>query len=242
MSLNPESRAIIDAARPGEDLPTEARDRMRRKLMIATGVAAGATTVTKAAAAVHLTQAAIPMVSGVGMLTKLGAALLLVGGIGVGARQLMLEDARPATTASVSVSPTSPAPAPPAALSERAEPVEREAAPAPPASADTAPPAVAPSVRAARPAASSIAAETELLQRAQTELAAGDADKALELLDQHQSEHATGALREERQAARVIALCRAGRGDEARVEARRFAAEFPRSPHRARVTSACAGE
>lgn len=251
-SLSPESRAIIDAALPGEDLPGEARDRLKRKLMIATGVAAAGAataTATQAAAAAQATKAgaaataaAIPMVSSVGVLTKIGATVLLVGGLGVGAQQLMTEDEpAPAATTSVATVKT-PLQRPSEAAPKQPKPVDGNTEPAPVASTEERAPRAAQNKRPAKPTASSIAAETELLQQAQSELASGDPQKALELLDQHGSKHATGALREERQAARVLALCRAGRADDARAEARRFAAEFPRSPHRARVMSACADE
>ncbi len=239
-SLSPEARSIIDAARSGEDLGVDARARVKRSLMIATGVAAAGTsaaTATKAAAgAAATTTASIPMAGGVGLVTKVGVSVLLVGVVGVGAQRILSDDVpAPAATGVASVARSAlPVPSPTAQPTG----VSGVLAPKPVASDDAPEPAA--KERVARPMASSIAAETALLQQAQSELQSGEPERALELLDQHAREHASGTLREERQAARVLALCRAGRAEQARAEARRFAAEFPRSPHRARVLSACA--
>ena len=51
-----------------------------------------------------------------------------------------------------------------------------------------------------------------------------------------------GVLREEQRAARILALCAAGRTGEAKAEAQRFLAESPRSPMAERVRSSCAGQ
>ena len=68
---------------------------------------------------------------------------------------------------------------------------------------------------------------------------AGDNDAALELLAEHQGTFADGAMVEEREAARVLAFCGAGRLEEGRAAALAFASRFPRSPHKGRVLTAC---
>jgi hypothetical protein len=80
-------------------------------------------------------------------------------------------------------------------------------------------------------------AETALIKKAHLALRAGEAERALSLLDRHAREHPRGQLGEEREAARVLALCRLGRKDEARRAAGRFLAE--RSPLAERIKSAC---
>jgi hypothetical protein len=90
------------------------------------------------------------------------------------------------------------------------------------------------------PSASTLLEETDLLRRAQTSLQAGDAAAALARLDELGARHPDGLLREERLAARVVALCAAGRAGDARREAERFLLEAPLSIHAARVRASCA--
>jgi hypothetical protein len=81
--------------------------------------------------------------------------------------------------------------------------------------------------------------ELGVIREAQGALQAGDANRALSLLDEHSAANRQGILREERMAARVLALCELGRTDEARAEAARFLRESPASPLASRVRSAC---
>jgi RNA polymerase sigma-70 factor (ECF subfamily) len=87
--------------------------------------------------------------------------------------------------------------------------------------------------------ASSLNAEIELLRAVQLKIQAGDGLAALALLDRHDSLHASGVLIQERQAARILALCLLGRIPEAQREADAFAHEWPRSPHLSRVRASC---
>jgi hypothetical protein len=230
-SMSPESRAIIDAARAGEDLGDATRARTKQRLMLAAGLAAGATAAATEAAAATAA-GAIPMVSGMATAFKVGAALLFAAAVGVGAQQVAAPDAPVAEAhggVAAIASSIAQATPPPVVDTTVVEPVG-DVPPAPPASEAKIP----------RAASSSIAEETELLARAQRALGAGNADEALALLEQHKTEHQRGALSEEREAAQVLALCGAGRVDEARVAAQRFASAHPRSPHRVRVLAACA--
>ena len=148
------------------------------------------------------------------------------------------------------VAPVAPAPVDPPAPPPAPEPVaEREppAAPQPRSVAHRVPAPVASAAPAAEPAAeptsgkaSSLVEETALLREAQTSLGAGDAAAALSRLDAMGARHPDGLLREERLAARVLALCATGRVEEARREAARFLAEAPLSIHAARVRASCA--
>jgi hypothetical protein len=82
-------------------------------------------------------------------------------------------------------------------------------------------------------------AETEALRAAQRALRGGDTDEALELLNAQDRTYRSGALKEERAAARVLALCQGGDVRSARLEAERFVRRWPRSALRGRVLSAC---
>ncbi|MEM1031006.1 MAG: hypothetical protein AAF928_18805 [Myxococcota bacterium] len=86
---------------------------------------------------------------------------------------------------------------------------------------------------------SALAKETALLREAQQRLRAGDPDGALVILDEHQRAHAGGILEEEREAARAVALCRAGRRAEGRAMAAALAQRAPQSPHQGRIRNAC---
>lgn len=242
-SLSPESRSIIDAAHDADGLDDVARARMKRRVLarVAAGAAAAGATAVVGQAAAKTAGGALSA----GLLTKLGVSLVLAGVVGVGSYNAVTSVSSapvPVVQASAPEPATVVAPVPvvdaPALAPEAASPESAPAAEEPPPAA----PAVSPPASAAKPSASSLASETALLQRAQAELASGNPQEALALLDRHGSEHQSGALREERQAARVLALCHAGRGHEARTAAQRFAAEFPKSVHRARVLSACASD
>jgi hypothetical protein len=89
------------------------------------------------------------------------------------------------------------------------------------------------------PAADTLLAETHRLREAHGALQGGDPEKALSLLDAPTAETEGQKLREERAAARVLALCKLGRVDEANAEAARFLEKNPRSPLAARVRKAC---
>ncbi len=131
----------------------------------------------------------------------------------------------------VEVAPVTPAArgAPPARL-----PAEPAASPASASPRLVSPPAV----QLATPDA--VVAEAALLQRARSALATGDGVEALARLDEHAQRFPRGALTEEQKAARVLALCAAGRAVEARAAATAFLASTPHSPLAPQVTRACA--
>lgn len=127
------------------------------------------------------------------------------------------------------------------------EPEVEQAPPSEPAASSPdpriAPPSEpAPRVALAAPSArDALTAETALLRDAHAALRAHDPARALAILEQHAASFPSGALAEERSATRVLALCDAGRIDQARAEASRFLAAHPRSMHAGRVrASSCA--
>jgi hypothetical protein len=84
-----------------------------------------------------------------------------------------------------------------------------------------------------------VSAELALLRDAHDALRNGDGARALALLDEHGRRFPRGSLVEEREAARVLALCKVGRAVEARDAASRFLREHPQSPQAERVAHAC---
>ncbi len=107
-----------------------------------------------------------------------------------------------------------------------------------PSGADV-PSAVATATATVSAPASAIGVEVALLRSANAEMQAGRADRALAMLDDHVHRFPSGALIEEREAARILALCAVGRTDESREAQGRFLREHPRSPQVARVRAAC---
>jgi hypothetical protein len=146
--------------------------------------------------------------------------------------------ARPATPAS-DVRPTEPAPR---------EPASRAPAPTETASRETAPTEAAPTEAAPAsdiapviaPPADPLDRELELLDEADRALARGDASGALRTLETHAREHPTGALAAEREVRRVLALCAAGRTDEARQRYALLDRSHVGSTIAARLRASCA--
>ena len=226
----------------------------------ATSVGAGAAANTAAAKGAGAAAAATIAASGTASVAgKVIAILAIAGGVSAGVASLAaregapVETRAPAMTAPISA-PLGPSIPPP--------PRELRAGPGDPsAEQDTAPdqeaelpaPSRAPSSAGprAQPRASSTSAsaapgapedpldvETRGLGEAHAALQAGDAERALSLLEQQSAAHAQGELRQERAAARVVALCKLGRA-EARAAAESFLRENPRSPLTDRVRAAC---
>jgi len=87
--------------------------------------------------------------------------------------------------------------------------------------------------------ASRLAEEVSILSRAETELHAGRPASALELLEEHRRKFPSGALVQERIAARIHALCALGRTSEAESELARLKRVSPDSPQEGRAREAC---
>ena len=250
--LDPAERAVIDVALGHEGPPDGAHGRVRAAVLAQ--VAAGATVATVATAATAKT-----------LLTKI-VIVAAIGGVGTGAVLLTQDEpaaapiSLPMLVASADAppppkpappKPAPPKPAPPRPETLTAAPPTTKAAPSPAPAPQPQPVPVAaqPNVLPPEPPTQDEAAkpptvqdEVALLQRAQRKIQSGDADGALELLDAHEKTHTGGALGQERQAARVIALCRAGRVAEARAAAAAFLAQSPDSPLAQRVRSALVGK
>jgi hypothetical protein len=84
-----------------------------------------------------------------------------------------------------------------------------------------------------------IGREVELVKRAGKALSAGDHAEALRVLDEHAREFPQGTMIEDRSALYVLALCAAGRSEEAQRAKRTFLARWPRSVHAERLEDGC---
>jgi hypothetical protein len=86
---------------------------------------------------------------------------------------------------------------------------------------------------------SELSLEARALSQVQRAVREGRSGEALALLDQQEREFPRGELRQERVAARVVALCANGKRSEARALAATFLARSPRSPLAARMRAIC---
>ncbi len=168
-----------------------------------------------------------------GAVLKWLAAVLAVGGAGVGIQQLVTRDNAPsvaalpqatatpdATVAATLITPDAP-PQP------AAEPLEAETKPAGSRRPQRG--------SSAAPTGSDLAAETALLEQARAALQGGSAKRALAIADEHARRHVRGQLREERERLAIEALVAQGRIDAARERAKRFDQAFPNSVQSERI-------
>jgi hypothetical protein len=178
---------------------------------------------------------------------KLGAAIVVAGGL--------------ATASYVALRPSSAKP-PPAMVTVREAEKAVVLAPAPEARAPGAENDIAPRIESSPPgvktgrprrsapppvdhteraprATSDLEGEARLLEQADGDLRRGDPSAALARLAEHAAQYPAGALREEREGIRVVALCRAGREAEGKAAAQRFLAHSPRSTLATRIRAAC---
>jgi hypothetical protein len=219
--LSPETRALLELGRAGDDPSDEAVSHNRGKLALKLGAGAlGAGVVASSASSAWAS----------GKLIALCAVLLASGAaVGVYALQSPAVEA-PASPAKVRPEAVAKAPAPAA----ETEPVPPEATPLPQAARSTPSAAGTASV-----GARSIQSELELIRAAQKHLHRGDANAALALLAEHARRYPAGALSEELEASRVSALCTLGNVAGARAQAERFLRRSPSSPFAERVRASC---
>lgn len=85
----------------------------------------------------------------------------------------------------------------------------------------------------------SLPEEVRLLSRAEQQLNSGHAEEALRTLGEHEQRFPSGALAEERMAARVQTLCALGRVAEAKAGLAKLAHAYPRSAHLDRARTSC---
>lgn len=192
--------------------------------------------------------------AGSGAVLKIVVVAAIAGAVAVG-----IVATRPSTPPSpprgapssvVVVPPPTPEPAEPTPAPERQPPASApEATPPDPPVAE--PPPKPDARRVRRPAGpkppaaptpndgAHVIEETRLLTRAWAAIRAGEYDRALSLTDEHLRRFPKGALVEEREASRTVALCQLGRRRGVHPALRRFVRSYPGSVHEARVRAAC---
>lgn len=222
--LDPVSQELLDAARGGHAPPVGGRDRIRRGIIARVGISAFTGTA--------LASAWIKIVVPLALLAVGGSAYFVAHRSEPPPAPITIVVAPPmsdsieAPIIAIVPEPTATL-VPPARKPIAARVVTTTSATAPVPSLDPAPP--------------SIEEETALLLGAHGALREGDGGRALLLLDEHARRFPSGALAEERDASRVLALCALGRTGEAKTAGKAFLASHPRSPAAARVRSSCGG-
>ena len=234
--MSPDLRQLVDGARSADE--PSAADRERVRAAIVAGLAAGG----GGAATVASAGGKLRLLGRVGLVALVGA--LLAGGVWW-------------FTSSTSAPAKLPVPDPVAVTDPdpdtEPEPVadpdpdpDPDPVPVPVPDPDPDPGAEASThdtrPRPAKPRPrdpAQLAEEARLLREAETARRGGDVALATQRLDEHRRRFPRGALATEREAARVLVLCDAGRAAEAKRLAARFLRRYPRSPLADRVRSAC---
>ncbi|WP_044986411.1 hypothetical protein [Sorangium cellulosum] len=253
--LGPLSRSIIEAARNGDRSTAADRARVRAKLRksLAVGTALTAGGAAKAGFAMVSAKAALPW----GIVALLAPAAVVTA-LHTAQGEPRAVPRASAASAAVLERARAAAAAQPAARDDRA-PAERPREPAPPiapAEGKELDPRQAARTRATtprrapRPGASGgpeappgvpaedpLIAETRRLREVHEALRRGAPERALSLLDA--ADAGGQELREERAAARVVALCALGRTAEGRAAMLELLRKSPGSPYSGRVRAAC---
>lgn len=227
--MTPETESFLDRVRHAEQPSQEDEQRVLHALQasVAAGVI-GSVAVSSWRSNAWLGPGGSALASTIAKLS-----LLAVG------TALGLSVERGPTQAATSSTPTSHSAPPPNGPRVVALPVAVELPPVAPVPSGSALSAnVRPgSRRAQREAVPSLRGELQVLDKAQRALRAGDGEAALRELDA--SMMSDGPLRAERQAARILALCSAGRQAEARAAIARFLEDYPQSAQRAAIVGGC---
>lgn len=213
--LDPRTRRLIDDSLAADVPPPELETRLWQTLSTRLDAPLPPT-----AAAAHGAFASKGAVAGTsaGWLKAI-AGVLAIGAGGVAVQAVVRHDPAPSLR--------------PAAV---AAPVAQPSAAAPTTIPETPQPSAAESAALAN---GSLNAETLLLARAQRALGSGAPGDALPWIQQHAARFPNGALAQEREAARVLALCALKRTGEARRATQQFLRAWPSSPLADRVRAAC---
>jgi len=233
--LSSEARNLLRASRSFDEPNAGDAERVRASVLakvgVAVGIGAGLTAATSSLAA---SPAAVLGAT----VMKVGAAIVVAGGL-VTAGYVGLRPTSPKTVPAVVTPARAPVPVearPPEGVPIVGEPRAVEVPAPSPAKASRARP---PSTSRATRATPDLEGEARLLEQADADLRRGDPSAALARLAEHAAKYPDGALREEREGVRVMALCRAGRVAEGKAAAERFFARAPRSTLAARIRAAC---
>jgi len=245
--LGPEAGALIRAAREEGGLSPGERMRLRAGVLSAAHagmLSAAGTAAATTAAAKTLGLSTMGWIAFSGLLSAAGAGAYYVSS--------RAPAKAPAVAATITSAPAVAPSADPAGVRPVPAPVDsssHEDATGPgvaPRMADTS--ATKPrALEASRPAPAAsadthFAEDARLLRDVRAALASGQSEHALALLDARGADESAGVLAEEREAARIVTLCKLGRQAEARTAAGRFLAAHSGSPLAERVRRACPAE
>jgi hypothetical protein len=225
-TLSREARAIV-AAGKSELVPTQV-DRSRVTLLLSKQIGAAGLVLSAPA------KAAPALATG-----KVRRILTIVGTLGVvGTLTGMAYFSR--NGAHVPVAPNAVQPSPTQQYSGVPEQEARQTVSPPAAEAtSTDPVKIEPPGRTAKASHDSLGEEVQILSRAERELHNGRPALALKALDEHQRRFGSGALAQERSAARIQALCALGRTAEAKAESVKLMRSSPNSPQAAQAKLPC---
>jgi hypothetical protein len=237
--LSQRARALLDHAQFSDEPSEDDRLRVHRSVLLRVGGAAAITAALTAGSS-GTAAAAAPAAAGTTLfgsaLLKIGAAVALVGGITSGAyfvsKSKSMPEPQPSAVIAAPAKPSAPAPETPVvAADELATEPETESAKVPAKERSTRVPT--------RKTSTDLDAEVALLREADAALRRGDSKAALAALATHAHDFPRGALAQEREGVRAIALCRGGRLAEGIAKAQRFVNSAPKSPLGTRIRSAC---
>jgi TolA-binding protein len=238
--LKSETQALLDLGRWGDDPSDEEVALSRRRLAARVGAAALGAGVVATSTAPAAAAPAVSAWASTKVMALCGA--VLAGGAAYGTYELV--KAEPASQPVMSASPASSASSQKLArLDRKAEPAPEVAQPRPeviPSASAPAPSPAAPSTSAVK--ARSIQDELRLIRAAQQHIHRNESRAALALLAEHGRRYPSGALAEEREASRAIALCQQGDVAAARKQAKRFVERSPNSPLVDRVRTPCSAK
>lgn len=241
--LDHDQRRLLSAARAA--LGPSAADRARLRARLGAAIAAGRSPPTDDASEPPAPLGAAPGLGDgwFGSVTRAAAPWLAGGlllGVGFGGGYVAgRRSASPPVPASLA-SPAAPVATAPAPVTQgAADPTPAaHGAPAPSAPAPGQP--TAPRAAPAGVPSDALAAEVALLQQAQRALKQGDPASATRIVGEVDLEFPHGVLREERDAARVLARCASEPGEATRSLAQDFERTFPASVYVDRVRAGCA--
>jgi hypothetical protein len=241
--LSSEAREFLRTARSFDEPSAADVQRVHASVLAKVGVAVGAGAAMTAATS---SIAASPAAMFGATVVKLGAAIVVAGGLATGGyvawRSTPAKPVPAVAQAPVPIRETPVKEAPPPAIVQ--SPVNDEPRAIAPVPAKGRARSVAPTDRSSRAPRTTpdLEGEARLLEQADADLRRGDPHAALARLGEHAARYPAGALREEREGVRVVALCRAGREAEGKLAAERFLARSPRSALATRIRAACGGE
>lgn len=237
--LGPEAGALVRAAR--EEARLSPRERMRLRPYVLSAARAGMLSAAGTAAASTAAAKAFGL-STMGWIALAGSISAAGAGVYYVSSRAPVKVPRVAATIA-----STPAIAPIADQPQVLPVLEPATDPGvAPRAADT-PATKTRALEGSRPAPSAsvdthFAEDARLLRDVRAALASGQNEHALALLDARGADESAGVLAEEREAARIVTLCKLGRQAEARAAARRFLAAHGGSPLAERVRRACPAE